>query len=255
MANPAGFDPQGAAIEPRAAEPALPEQALLFEYLEKLFHRARTEPNFPNWSPELLHDRRSPEGPLAEQAPIAASVLIPLIGQAPSVLLTRRTSGLSSHAGQISFPGGRAESFDQSEDKTALREAHEEIGLLPDRVRLLGRLPNYITASGFCVTPVIGWVAEPAVFTPDQREVEELFRVPLSFVMNPANHQVRAVTADQSPTGKRIRFYAMPYFSPEHDGREFFIWGATAAMLRNLYHFLYAAWHQQSQSLEHPQRR
>jgi hypothetical protein len=121
MANPAGFDPQGAAIEPRAAEPALPEQALLFEYLEKLFHRARTEPNFPNWSPELLHDRRSPEGPLAEQAPIAASVLIPLIGQAPSVLLTRRTSGLSSHAGQISFPGGRAESFDQSEDTTALR--------------------------------------------------------------------------------------------------------------------------------------
>ena len=109
MANPAGFDPQGAAIEPRAAEPALPEQALVFEYLEKLFHRARTEPNFPNWSPELLHDRRSPEGPLAEQAPIAASVLIPLIGQAPSVLLTRRTSGLSSHAGQISFPGGRAE--------------------------------------------------------------------------------------------------------------------------------------------------
>lgn len=244
MANPAGFDPQGAAIEPRTAEPALPEQALLFQSLEKLFLRARAEPTFPDWSPELLHDRRSSEGSRAERAPVAASVLIPLMGEAPSVLLTRRTTGLSSHAGQISFPGGRAEPFDESEDTTALREAHEEIGLPPDRVRLLGRLPHYITASGFCVTPVIGWVEEPAVFTLDQREVEELFRVPLSFVMNPENHQVRTVAADQSPTGKRIRFYAMPYQSPE-DRREFFIWGATAAMLRNLYHFLYAAWCQQ----------
>jgi 8-oxo-dGTP pyrophosphatase MutT (NUDIX family) len=238
MSSPVGFDPTSAEIEPRPPEPALPEQALSFVALASLFERIRVEPNFPSWSPELLRDRRRPVRPVTDDNAVRASVLIPLVGLGqPEVVLTKRTSGLSSHAGQVSFPGGRSEPNDNSTEDTALREAHEEIGLDPAEVRVLGRLPNYFTASGFCVTPVIGHVAQAPHYRPDAREVADIFHVPLSFLMNPNNHQIRSISADRSPTGERIQFYAMPY-------KEFFIWGATAAMLRNLYHLLHAAWRQ-----------
>lgn len=238
MSSPVGFDPESADIEARPSEPALPEQALSFSGLEAIFHRARSEPGFPIWTPELLRDRRKPVRPVTAETVIPASVLIPLIGSdTPQVVLTQRTVGLSSHAGQISFPGGRAEDHDPSPEATALREAQEEIGLAPDSVQLLGRLPDYFTATGFRVTPVIGRVPVRSHFEPDAREVAEIFQVPLAFLMNPDHHQVRVIPADRSPTGERIQFYAMPY-------QGFFIWGATAAMLRNLYHFLGAAWRQ-----------
>lgn len=166
----------------------------------------------------------------------------------PSIIFTRRTSTLSAHAGQVSFPGGRAEPGDGDAVNTALREAHEEIGLQPERVQLLGSLPTYLTVTGFSITPVVGWLASPPRFAPDPTEVADVFSVPLSFLMNPTNHQLRVIEPHENPSGQAIRFYAMPYRSPEHQGREFFIWGATASIIRNFYHFLSAAYLQSQSS-------
>lgn len=242
MSSSIGFDPRATRIESRPIEPALPERALSLSALEQLFSRMRTQPQFPRWSPELVQDRRRPLRPVTRETAVRASVLIPFAGeQQVSIVLTQRTEDLSSHAGQVSFPGGRAESTDPSEEHTALREAHEEIGVHPDQVAVWGRLPDYMTATGFLVTPVLGRITAAAEYVKDAREVADVFEVPLAFLMNPANHQVRFVPAHESPTGELIRFYAMPYASPMHGNREFFIWGATAAMLRNLYHLLAAA--------------
>ena len=227
---------------------------MLFSSLEILFGRIETESDFPLWTPELLRDRRRPVRPVTPETATPASVLIALLGsniaeQGPSVILTKRTQDLSTHAGQVSFPGGRAESTDATAEQTAIREASEEIGLDPAAVRVWGRLPDYLTATGFRVSPVIARVdAQATAFERDQREVEEIFHVPLSFLMNPANHQVRLLPAERSPTGELIRFYAMPFrgeaLTSPGQIQEFFIWGATASMLRNLYHLLWAAWNQ-----------
>jgi 8-oxo-dGTP pyrophosphatase MutT (NUDIX family) len=165
---------------------------LLFSSLEILFGRIESESDFPLWTPELLRDRRRPVRPLTPETATPASVLIALLGsdsaeQGPSVILTKRTQDLSTHAGQVSFPGGRAESTDATAEQTAIREASEEIGLDPAAVRVWGRLPDYLTATGFRIAPVIARVdAQAAAFERDQREVEEIFHVPLSFLMNPA---------------------------------------------------------------------
>jgi 8-oxo-dGTP pyrophosphatase MutT (NUDIX family) len=243
MSSSLGFDPRDTVIEPRPAEPALPEQALSFLELETLFSKARKNAGFPLWSPELLRDRRRPDRIFNAETATPASVLIGLVAdQTPSVVLTLRTAHLSDHAAQISFPGGRAEPHDLDVHATALREAQEEIGLDPILVNVWGTLPHYLTVSGYRVTPVIGAIHVMPQYRPDAHEVAEVFHVPLSFLMNPRNHQRRLLPNDKSPTGESIRFYAMPYADP--NGRERFIWGATAAMLRNLYHFLHAAWHQ-----------
>ncbi|MBU3724874.1 MAG: CoA pyrophosphatase [Burkholderiaceae bacterium] len=242
MSSSIGFDPRAARIESQPTEPALPERALSFSVLEDIFSRMRAQPKFPRWSPEMVQDRRRPLRPVTRETAVRASVLIPFTGeQQVSIVLTQRTEDLSSHAGQVSFPGGRAEASDPSEEHTALREAHEEIGVHPQCIAVWGRLPDYMTATGFLVTPVLGRITAASGYVRDQREVADVFEVPLSFLMNPANHQVRVVPAHESPTGELIRFYAMPYLSPAHAHREFFIWGATAAMLRNLYHLLSAA--------------
>jgi 8-oxo-dGTP pyrophosphatase MutT (NUDIX family) len=228
---------------------------LSFSGLQNLFEQIRSQQGFPNWQPELLQDRRKPIKPVTRETATRASVLIALAGQtAPSVVFTTRHADLPSHAGQISFPGGRWEDGDHSLESTALREAHEEIGLHPRTVQVWGRLPEYFTATGYLVTPVIGRIAEPAAFVKDEREVADIFEAPLAFLMDPANHQLRCVPAEQSPTGEPIRFYAMSYRSSRDQDREFFIWGATAAMLRNLYHLLAAAWQQGSGSRARPFR-
>ena len=160
-------------------------------------------------------------------------MLVPLVLRDElTVLLTQRTAHLSDHAGQISFPGGRAEPEDADEVATALREAQEEIGLAPDSVEVLGRLPTYTTGTGFIVTPVVALVPPDQPLAPDPNEVAEVFEVPLSFLMDPANHR-RHVFEHQ---GVRREFLSMPWAGP----REYFIWGATAGMLRNLYRFLSA---------------
>ncbi|GEO81919.1 CoA pyrophosphatase [Pararhodospirillum oryzae] len=154
-----------------------------------------------------------------------ASVLVALVdhpGQ-PSVILTRRTAHLAHHAGQIAFPGGRAEPFDASAEATALREAHEEIGLDGARVDILGRLDDYVTITGFLVTPVVGVVVPPVVPTPDPHEVDIVFEVPLAHVLDPANHG--------QETGVRGGVRRATHVLPYGDHR---IWGATAAILVNL---------------------
>jgi 8-oxo-dGTP pyrophosphatase MutT (NUDIX family) len=159
----------------------------------------------------------------------AAAVLIPMIAHAPelTVLFTQRTLHLKSHSGQVSFPGGRAEPGDASAEFTALREAQEEIGLALERVEILGRLPEYHTRTGFRVTPVIGLIQPPLELTPDPREVESVFEVPLSFLLDPANRQRRT----REFQGRSVGFYVFEY-------QGHMIWGATAGMLVNLHKML-----------------
>ncbi len=222
-------DPAFSAAEARGDEIAMGE-------LRPLAIRQRFASR-PIWQPELRTDMHLfyPDRP-----PRIASVLIPLIVHDAElcVLLTQRTAHLYEHAGQISFPGGRVEERDADAVATALREAQEEIGLPPSQVDVIGTLPEYLTASGYRVTPVIGLIEQP--FSPllDSFEVSEVFEVPLAFLMDPVNHERRILQlGDTART-----FYAMPYAMRDSNasGRRYFIWGATAAMLRNLYQFLRA---------------
>jgi 8-oxo-dGTP pyrophosphatase MutT (NUDIX family) len=158
-----------------------------------------------------------------------AAVLVAVIDHPgePTVLFTRRTPHLKAHSGQISFPGGRTEPTDPGVEFTALRETQEEIGLPPERVEILARLPEYFTRTGFRVTPVVGVVRPPLELVPDAREVDEIFEVPLAFILDPANHR-RA--------SREIGGRAAHYYEIEHNGR--IIWGATAGMIVNLYRML-----------------
>ena len=162
-------------------------------------------------------------------ASTAAAVLIPLIAHPGelTVLFTQRTTRLKSHSGQVSFPGGRAEPGDASAEFTALRETEEEIGLAPARVEIIGRLPDYRTRTGFRVTPVVGVVAPPLKLKPDPREVDEVFEVPLGFLLDERNRQRRT----REFQGQIVGYYVFEY-GPRT------IWGATAGMLVNLYKML-----------------
>lgn len=189
------------------------------------------------WEPEFTGDGRV--GP--ERSPAHASVLVPLIEHAGNlhVLLTRRTDHLRDHAGQVSFPGGRAEPEDANAADTALREAQEEVGLPRAQVEVIGHMPTYTTVTNFVVTPVVALVRPPfklADLAIDGFEVAEAFHVPLAFLMDPANHQRHRFDFE----GSQRQFLSMPWQGHAADGtpREYFIWGATAAMLRNLYGFL-----------------
>jgi 8-oxo-dGTP pyrophosphatase MutT (NUDIX family) len=169
-----------------------------------------------------------------------ASVLVPLV-QRPAgvqVLLTRRTDQLRDHAGQISFPGGRVEHGDVDAVATALREAEEEVGLPPAAVDVIGQLPHYTTVTRYVVTPVVALVHPPFDLRLDTGEVAEAFEVPLQFLMTPAHHRRH----EFEMLGQRRQFLSMPWQGQDERGvkRHYFIWGATAAMLRNLYAFLSA---------------
>jgi len=134
--------------------------------------------------------RTGDEGrPKSEGLP--AAVLIGLVNRpdGPTILLTKRTDHLKDHAGQICFPGGRIEAEDASIEAAALREAEEEIGLAPEKVDIVSRLAPYDTSTGFCVHPVVGWIEPPITFELDPFEVAEVFELPLSFALDPQNHQ------------------------------------------------------------------
>ena len=163
-----------------------------------------------------------------QAASTAAAVLIPVVlHRELTVLFTQRTAHLKSHAGQVSFPGGRAEPGDASAEYTALREAEEEIGLPRERVEVLGRLPDYRTRTGFRVTPVIGVVAPPLELAPDPREVESVFEVPLAWLLEERNRERRT---------REYQGLQVGYWVYEYQGRV--IWGATAGMLVNLHRML-----------------
>ena len=162
----------------------------------------------------------------AQQGLKPAAVLVPIVEREPelTVLLTKRTDHLHHHAGQVSFPGGRVETSDASVVDTALRETEEEIGLTRDFVDIAGYLDDYQTGTGFHITPVVGFVRPGFDLVPDTFEVADIFEVPLSFLFDPANHQEHS----REWNGRQRRYFAMPY-------GDYFIWGATAGMLMNLY--------------------
>lgn len=189
----------------------------------------------PPWEPETRGDGRLFEG----RPRLAASVLVPLIERdwGLTVLLTQRTAHLRDHAGQISFPGGRTEPGDGNDAvATALREAEEEVGLARRHIEVIGVLPRYQTVTHFDVTPVVALVHPPFTLALDAHEVAGAFEVPLAYLMTPAHHQRHAFEF----AGHRREFLSMPWTQPGAAGEPYFIWGATAAMLRNLYCFLRA---------------
>jgi 8-oxo-dGTP pyrophosphatase MutT (NUDIX family) len=218
------FDPQIIPVESLAGEIAIHPTQLTAEWLRTRFE------NPPQWQPENLNEHLWRE---RVTAPTPAAVLIPIVAreQGTTLLLTQRTEHLTDHGGQVSFPGGRVEPEDISAIATALRETEEEVGLDRRHVEVIGMLPDYFTGTGYRITPVVAIVHPPFDLNADPFEVAEIFEVPLSFLMNGMNHQRRT---GEFPNGiGRRTFYAMPY-------ERYFIWGATAGMLRNLFHFLRA---------------
>jgi 8-oxo-dGTP pyrophosphatase MutT (NUDIX family) len=163
---------------------------------------------------------------IAEERPIRpAAVLIPVIEHAePTVLLTMRAAHLNDHAGQISFPGGKIDATDNSPLDAALREAEEEIGLDRSYVEPIGYLDVYGTGFGFRILPTVARVRPGFELTINKAEVDDAFEVPLSFLMNPGNHQLHS----KEFRGALRSYYAMPF-------AERYIWGATAGILRVLY--------------------
>lgn len=154
-----------------------------------------------------------------------AGVLVPVLGHPDQtrVLLTKRSSRLKHHPGQIAFPGGKQDEGDADVIAAALREAHEEVGLPPEHVEVLGTLPPHETVTGFIVTPVIGWITEPFDEIAEPGEVAEVFRVPLAHVTDPAEYTIQS----RRWRGARRHYYTVP-FGP------YYIWGATARILRGL---------------------
>ncbi|MBI36797.1 MAG: CoA pyrophosphatase [Alphaproteobacteria bacterium] len=172
----------------------------------------------------FTYNRESSSEPL-----IPAAVLVPLIERENgySVLLTRRSMGLSKHAGQISFPGGRIDSFDANPAMAALREVEEEIGVKPDYIDIIGEMDPYQVRTGFIVFPIVGFISNGFELKINPKEVEEVFEVPLSFILDPKNHHRQGRVFN----GAMSYFYVLPYQNK-------YIWGATAAMLVNLYKIL-----------------
>ena len=225
MATPPGFDPRSAPVlGVDGALPALSPQQLSAQALRNRFK------NPPAWTPEIVQERA-----LGDRAPAHAAVLIAVVlHDEPTVLLTERTAHLSTHSGQIAFPGGRTDDTDADASATALREAWEEVGLDARHVEVLGNMPSYRTGTSFIVTPVVALAHPPFALQPSPFEVADVFEAPLAFLMNPAHHRHHAF---EDGAGRRA-WLSMPYRGP--DGVERFIWGATAGMLRNLYRFLSA---------------
>lgn len=191
----------------------------------------------PVWTPE-----HSIEKKFADREPAAAAVLIALVMRNEiTLLLTLRTAHLSTHSGQIAFPGGRSDESDSDATDTALREAEEEIGLPRKYVEILGTLPVYVTGTAFIITPVVALIKPGFTVIANPGEVADVFEVPLVYLMNPANHRRHEVEFD----GVTRQWLSMPYLEPgmgpdAGPGIERYIWGATAGMLRNFYRFLSA---------------
>jgi len=159
-----------------------------------------------------------------------AAVLIRVVdhGAEASVILTKRAETLTSHSGQVAFPGGRIDATDASPEAAALREAQEEIGLDPDHIEVVGRMPDYVAGSGYRITPVLSIVRPGFQLSINEHEVDAAFEVPLRFLMDPMNHMQKSRVFEE----RSWVFYDMPY----GDRR---IWGVTAGIIRTLYERLY----------------
>ncbi len=161
---------------------------------------------------------------LLEEPPVPAAVLVAVILSAtPTLLLTKRTSHLKKHAGQVSFPGGRIDAGDAHAEAAALREAHEEIALDPRDVEVLGRMNDYVTGTGYIITPIIGVLPSGLAFRPSPDEVEEVFEFPMSVLLDPAAPRRQK----QHVRGQWREYWVWPH-------ADHFIWGATAAIMHHL---------------------
>ena len=183
----------------------------------------------PDWQPELLAEKK-----FIDRLPMQAAVLIAIVMRpVPTVLLTQRTQHLSTHSGQIAFPGGKVDESDAGVQFAALREAFEEVGLHGSYVEVLGQLPVYATGSAYLVTPVVALASPGFSLTLNANEVSDVFEVPLPFLMDPSNHHHHQMEWQ----GVQRHWLSMPYQDAQV---ERFIWGATAGILRNFYRFLAA---------------
>ena len=228
------FDPRSLPVWAEATrvlqqQPAVPAAHLQAAALQRRFAAP------PAWQVEPRHEY----WPAAWPQPRAAAVLIGLQAfdaedASLHVLLTQRGQHLDVHPGQIAFPGGKIDAGDAHATAAALREAQEEVGLPPDQVQVLGELLPYETGTGYRVTPVVALLPAEATLHPNPQEVADVFRVPLAFLMNPANH--RKHQWQPSPDQRR-EWFSMPYLDAA-SGQERFIWGVTAGILRDLYRFL-----------------
>lgn len=218
------FDPREVPVVGQGVHgPSVPVAAQTPQALRQRFAQP------PLWQPEVRA-----EGRWGERAPVHAAVLVALVLRPElTVLLTQRTAQLSTHAGQVAFPGGKRDPEDLNAADTALREAQEEVGLERDQVEVLGSLPDYETGTAFVVTPVVALVQPDAVLKPNPYEVADVFEVPLRFLLDPANHRQHRLQWQ----GLEREWFSMPY---DDAGRERYIWGATAGMLRNFYRFMVA---------------
>ena len=161
---------------------------------------------------------------LLEAPPVPAAVLVPIVMHAePSLLLTKRTSHLKKHAGQVSFPGGRIDPEDRDAEAAALREAAEEIALDPTSVEIIGRMDDYVTGTGYSITPVLGLLPPGLLLHPSPDEVEAVFEFPFSVLLDP-----------DAPRRQKqhVRGHWREYWVWPHP--EYFIWGATAAIMVHL---------------------
>jgi 8-oxo-dGTP pyrophosphatase MutT (NUDIX family) len=159
-----------------------------------------------------------------EQPPVPAAVLVPIITHpAPTILLTRRTSHLKKHAGQVSFPGGRIDPGDGDAETAALREAQEEVGLDPAMVEVIGRMDDYVTGTGYRITPVLGLLPPGLSYNPSPHEVDAVFEFPFATLLDPDAPKRQR----QHVRGQWREYWVWPH--PDH-----FIWGATAAIMHHL---------------------
>jgi len=218
------FDPKAAPwSSPIDRFGSVPQAALQSDFLRLVLSRSIDQPLD---LPDEFATRYQRMDPRA----IEAAVLVPLVLRESgfTVMLTQRTDHLHDHAGQVSFPGGRVELTDANPVATALRETEEETGVGSDCIDILGSLPRYYTGTGFAITPVTALVRPTFILAPDEFEVAEVFEVPLSFLTEPSNYRLHRVTL---PDGSERQYYSIPF-------ENYFIWGATAAMLRGMYQVL-----------------
>ena len=222
-----GFDPTSQPVVPGSSLPELAAATLRLPFIRRAFSSAvpwQVEPVFTN----LFDFDASGYSDIRE-----AAVFIPLVERPGGVhvMFTRRAAHLYHHAGQICVPGGRIEPADSDYVQAALRETWEEVGVEPRFVELIGTHPSFLTSTRYTMKPVIGVLRPGYKLMPDRSEVDEIFEVPLNSLLNPMLHRLHEIR----PTEGLPRYF----FSVSWG--DYFIWGATAALIRNLYHYLAAA--------------
>lgn len=197
----------------------------MLQKMLRFFKQTQALERLPIQHPDRTINRLNSSTQLPETSFCRASVLIPVITdlEEPSIVLTLRTEHLSSHPGQVAFPGGKEDPGDAGPVHTALRESEEEIGLPADAVRVIGRLGELLMPSGYCVTPIVGLLSAHTPLVASPREVAHIFRVPLRLALNPAQYR-RCTVTYQDTERETLEMHFEAYR----------IWGATAAILHHL---------------------